>query len=272
MSDYLLSLTNSVIITNSANYSQRSYTDMSGAEASLVIGLISSIITIIETTYQLYEAVEDEKGLPANFKKAASKLPLISRILGDAEKYIESVQDEDKKAAFKLTLESCKLQAICLQDIFTRVMPDEDDSRWNRYMKAARTIGKGGRIEDLVKGILDNLQLMATNFPEVASPRSKENLEKAVQEVSKMDPSLPDGFEEAPAFAHYGSGSQNVNTGNGSQYNNNSTGNQNNGPGHQYIGTNNIGTPFPTNNIKDQSVTMHNHTIGKTNSRCKSSC
>jgi hypothetical protein len=54
---------------------------MSGAGAGLVLGLLSSIITIIETTYQLYEAVEDEKGLPANFKKAASKLPLISKIL-----------------------------------------------------------------------------------------------------------------------------------------------------------------------------------------------
>jgi len=82
-------------------------TDMSGAEVGLVLGLISSIITIIETTYQLYEAVEDEKGLPANFKKAASKVPLISKILDDAEKYIESVQDEDKKAALKSTLENC---------------------------------------------------------------------------------------------------------------------------------------------------------------------
>ena len=80
---------------------------MSGAEVGLVLGLISSIITIIETTYQLYEAVEDEKGLPANFKKAASKVPLISKILDDAEKYIESVQDEDKKAALKSTLENC---------------------------------------------------------------------------------------------------------------------------------------------------------------------
>jgi hypothetical protein len=251
MSDYALSLTNSVIIANCANYSQRSYTDMSGAEASTIIGLISSIITIIETTYQLYEAVEDEKGLPANFKKTASKLPLITKILDDAEKYIESVQDEDRKASFKPTLESCKLQAIHLRDIFTKVMPDEDGSRWDRYVKAVRTIGKGGRIEDLVREILDNLQLMATDFPEVASPRSKEQLEKAVQEVSEMDPSLPDGFEDASTFARYGSGSQNVNTGGGTQNNNNGTGNQNNGSGQQYNGTNNFGTPNRNQGIKD---------------------
>ncbi|KAH8757828.1 hypothetical protein F5882DRAFT_431992 [Hyaloscypha sp. PMI_1271] len=161
---------------------------MSGAKASLIISLIGSIITIIETTYQVYEAIEDEKGLPANFKKAASKLPLISKILSNAEKYP--------------TLKSCKLQATRLRDIFTKVMLDEDDSRWDRYVKAARIIGKGGHIEDLARRILDNLQLMSTNFPEV--------------EVSKIEPSLPDSFEEAPVFAHYGSGAQNVNIGGGS--------------------------------------------------------
>ena len=73
--------------------------------------------------------------------------------------------------------------------------------------------------------------------------RTKEQLAKAVEEVAKMEPSLPDGFEQMPVYAHYGSGAQNNNTGGGSQYNNNSTGNQNNGPGQQYIGTNHIGTP-----------------------------
>jgi hypothetical protein len=110
-------------------------------------------------------------------------------------------------------------------------------------MKAVRTIGKGGRIEDLVKGILDNLQLMAMDFPEVVSPRSKEQLEKAVQEVSKTEPSLPDGFEENPGYVHYGSGAQNNNTGSGIQHNNSGAGNQNSGSGQQYIGTNHIDTP-----------------------------
>ena len=120
-------------------------------------------------------------------------------------------------------------------------MAEEDDSRWDRYVKAARIIGKGGRVEELVKGILDHLQLMAMNFPEVTTPRSKEQLVKAIEDVSNMEPSLPNGFEDAPAFAHYGSGAQNINTGTGTQ-NNNSTVHQNTGPGNQFVGTNHIGT------------------------------
>jgi hypothetical protein len=43
---------------------------MSGVgEASLVLGIIFSIISIIDATKQVYEAIVDEAGLPTNFKK-----------------------------------------------------------------------------------------------------------------------------------------------------------------------------------------------------------
>ena len=208
---------------------------MSGVgEAGLVLGIISSIISIIDATKQVYEAVDDEVGLPKNFKKSATKLPLISKILEDAETYINKV-DEDTKNAFEPTLKDCKVQATKLQELFAKVMPEEDDSRWDRYIKAARTIGKGGRIETLIGGILVNLQFLATRFPEVTTARGKEHLAKAVEEVSSMEPSLPDDFEQMPAYGHYGSGAQNNNTGSGTQHNNS-------GSGQQYIGTNYIGT------------------------------
>ncbi|KAF7919155.1 uncharacterized protein EAE98_009475 [Botrytis deweyae] len=219
---------------------------MSGiGEASLVLGIISSIISIIETTKQVYDAIEDEAGLPKNFKKSATKLPLISQLLEDAERYFNTATDELIKAAFTPTLENCEiqaiqLQAIQLQELFEKVMPKGSDSRWDRYVKAARTIGKKGRVESLIGGILDDLQLLATRFPQVITSRGKEKLENAIEEVAKMEPSLPDGFEQMPAYAHYGSGAQNNNTGGGTQNNNNSAGNQNNGPGQQFIGTNHI--------------------------------
>lgn len=74
---------------------------MSGVgEAGLVLGIISSIISIIDATKQLYEAIEDEAGLPTNFKKSATKLPIIAKLLEDAERYINNSADESIKAAF----------------------------------------------------------------------------------------------------------------------------------------------------------------------------
>jgi hypothetical protein len=213
---------------------------MSGVgEASLVLGIISSIISIIDATKQIYEAVEDEAGLPTNFKKSATKLPLISKLLEDAERYVETSADESIKPAFTPTLEDCKLQAAQLQGLFKTVLPGEGASKWDRYVKAARTIGKGGRVESLIGGILNDLQLLATKFPQVTTARGKEHLTNAIEEVSKMEPSLPDGFEQIPAYSHYGSGAQNNNTGSGTQNVNSNT-----GSGQQYIGqTQNFGTP-----------------------------
>lgn len=216
---------------------------MSGAEAGLVLGTISAIISIIDATKKVYEAVEDEVSLPTNFKKSATKLPLILKLLEHAEEYVNNETDESIKAAFTPTLEDCKVQAIQLQELFEKVMPGEGDSRWDRYMKAARTIGEGGRVESLVGRILDDLQLLATRFPEVTTSRGKDQLATAIEEVTKMEPSLPDGFEQTPAYAHYGSGAQNVHLGGGNQYIN-GPGNQLNGPGNQYNGTNHIGMPM----------------------------
>jgi hypothetical protein len=212
-------------------------------EAGLVLGIISSIISIIDATKQVYDAVEDDAGLPKNFKRSAAKLPLISKLLEDAETYINSSADAATKAAFTSTLEDCKRQATQLQELFVKVIPGGGDSRGERYIKAARTIGKGGRVESLTKGILDGLQLLATDFPGIMQPRRKKELEIAIDDVSKMKPSLPDGFKEKYGFVHYGSGAQNNNNGSGIQHNNSGAGNQNCGSGQQFIGTNHIGMP-----------------------------
>ncbi|TEY23438.1 hypothetical protein BOTCAL_1480g00010 [Botryotinia calthae] len=134
-------------------------------EASLVLGIISSIISIIDATKQIYQAVEDETGFPKNFKTSARKLPLVSQLLGEAEKYIGSMTNESTKANFAPTLTNCKLQASQLKELFEKAIPEEGASRMDRYIKAVRTIGKDSQVESLMKGILDDLQLLATSFP-----------------------------------------------------------------------------------------------------------
>ncbi|KAM0139051.1 hypothetical protein ACHAP3_003319 [Botrytis cinerea] len=166
---------------------------MSGVgEASLVLGIISSIIAIIDATKQIYDAVEDEGGLPENFKKSSAKLPLISNLLRDAERYVDDMTNEVDKAAFLLTLKDCKFQASQLKELFEKVIPEEGASRMDRYVKAARTIGKGGRVESLMSGILDSLHLLTMKFPQITKPGDKKLLTEAITEVLEMEPSLPD--------------------------------------------------------------------------------
>ncbi|KAH6714488.1 hypothetical protein BKA61DRAFT_446978, partial [Leptodontidium sp. MPI-SDFR-AT-0119] len=184
---------------------------MSGIKAAgLALDIISNIISDIDATNQVYEGIKDEAELPTNFKKSATKLHLISTLLEDAKRYLNAA-DAATETAFTPTLENCEAQATQLKKLFEKVILEEGETRWDRYMKAAWTIGKRGRVENLVGGILDDLQALATRFPEVTTPRTKKQLAKAVEEVTEMEPSLPDGFEQMPAYAHYGSGAQNNN-------------------------------------------------------------
>ncbi|KAJ3499726.1 hypothetical protein NLG97_g98 [Lecanicillium saksenae] len=223
---------------------------MSGAE---VLGIISAVISIADATFKLYSAAKDEAGLPPNFKAVATKFPLISKLLEDAERFVEDGADEGLFLTLMPIVIDCNQKATQLQQLFEKVIAAEDDSRFERYVKAARTIGKGGRVETLMKAILEDLQLLTMKIPQAVSRRGQENLTGAIEDASKMEPSLPDGFENAPAFANYGSGAQNVNYGAGNLYNH-----HNNGPGSQYVGTNHIGSSndfiaFGDNNFRFQA-------------------
>ena len=59
---------------------------MSGAEAGLVLGLISATISILQAAYAVYEAASDATGLPKKFRAAADQLPIVLHTLDLAEK------------------------------------------------------------------------------------------------------------------------------------------------------------------------------------------
>lgn len=183
---------------------------MSGAE---LVGIISAVISIVDATIKVYNAAKDDAGLPPNFKTVSTKFPLVSMLLKDAERYINDKADSTITATFTPVLTHCKEKATELQQVFEKVIPTEGDARIERYFKAARAIGKGGRVETLMEGILHDLQLLTAKLPVAISARGQASLTEAIEEVKELDPSLPDGFEDAPSFAHSGTGAQNANTG-----------------------------------------------------------
>ena len=59
---------------------------MSGGEAALVLGVISSVISIIDAIKQVYDAAANVQGLPEAFREVSARL-LIVRILVAAQKH-----------------------------------------------------------------------------------------------------------------------------------------------------------------------------------------
>ncbi|KAI6804177.1 hypothetical protein KC327_g16668 [Hortaea werneckii] len=230
---------------------------MSGAEVITVLGLISSVITIIETSRDVFDAAASADGLHEAFRAVSQNIPLVLNILRDCRRAQEQVEedysltdDEDLKRdieesnkAVKPLIQACQDDAKQLQQIFQKVIPEDGPSWVERYKKAARAVlpGKKRKVEDLMKDILEKLQLLHTSRffksenGRTNGDRSKE-LDTAITQLSELSPSLP---ENESQYNHHGSGGLFVHPGSGTQHNYNQSGGYGN---KQYnAGTLNIG-------------------------------
>ena len=110
-------------------------------------------------------------------------------------------------------------------------------------MKAVRTIEKSDRVKNLIKEILNGLQLLTTKFSKVTTSKKKNQLTKTVEKVIKMNSFLLDDFEQTFAYAHYDNNVQNVIIESDIQHINSDTSHQNLIPlDQQYIDINHIDT------------------------------
>lgn len=214
---------------------------MSAETAGLVIGLISDVISLIEACHTVYETAENAKGISEDFQKVAISIPMVARILENvkaiesrtANAYQSNPNDSNKKALHESTsiiepvIKACKEDADTLHKIFEKAIPGDDDGRIQRYWTAVKTVvsGKSHKVEELMKDILDQLGLLQ-KYHYFKSALQWENIQGAIEELSKVKSSLSE--DQEGGNRHYGSGSLNVNSGSGSQrnYTNSGSGSQ----------------------------------------------
>jgi hypothetical protein len=175
---------------------------MSGAEFIAVAGVISSIIAIVGGIKQVVDAASEVEGLPKAFRQASNKLPLVSDIL-EATKHNFGEDDvSGVERSVALVVDSCKDKWETLKDLFDKVISEEKASRMERYHKTVKTLGKGGKVESLMKGMLEDIQLLATikmmtmtNVEMVINTLTaaqEEKLAKAITDVAAWQISVPD--------------------------------------------------------------------------------
>jgi len=202
---------------------------MSGTEAAFVVGLISGVISIIEATKTAYDAAKDAKGQPEAFRQVAARLPLVTRILYKAKEGTQTL-DETAQEALEPTLESCKAKSEALQKIFQKVVRKDDDKWYDRYKKAVGTLGKQGRVEGLMDGILKDIHVLACEkLMGTATSAEVKEIEEAMKQMKDMPSSLQDETGDALHQQHSGSGDNigatgeavlNLHKGTGDQYHN----------------------------------------------------
>lgn len=188
-----------------------------------VAGVISAIITIIEASIKIYHTASDASGPPQSFRDAASRLPLIQDTLKLAvDGLAEEALDPESRASLATVLEKCTDRAAMLLDIFQAVVASAGTSKTEIYLKALKTIPKAERVETLMNGIMEDLQLLATNHAVKAATRKQ--IEALMDRMDVYDDTCPSPITlnnsgSGGQYIHNGIGHQHIMSGTGTQIN-----------------------------------------------------
>lgn len=91
--------------------------------------------------------MNDKSGLPEAFREVAGRLPIVYDTLEATKTYVEQHSANGNYDSLKAIIKACETKANQLKEIFVKVAPQGEDSHTERYLKAVRGIGKGGRTE-----------------------------------------------------------------------------------------------------------------------------
>lgn len=133
----------------------------------------------------------------------------------------------DAAEALLKTVKSCETKAVKLHRIFQETIPGESDEWFSRYRKVASRLGKGSKVEDLMKAIAEDTRIVADyRLVNNAEPDLGDKLDTIIKQMDVLEPSLPDEDNSGSVFNGYGGTMHNnlsyggpQNTGSGDMYN-----------------------------------------------------
>lgn len=198
-----------------------------GAEVDLVLGLISSILTVLNAIAKVYSDAKDVESVPGEFREIPRQLAIVQATLQIAEKHIRTRLDEESSKTIKEPIQKCKDKALRLETILRKVIPHASARRLEYYRVARDALGKGYRVETLIEEILGDIKSLAENpAVSVATESQVEKLAKAIKEPSAIMPASLSEDARRNSMNNYGSGILNANFEKGTQNNNNASGKQ----------------------------------------------
>ncbi|KAJ5125750.1 TPR repeat protein [Penicillium atrosanguineum] len=144
---------------------------MSGLE---VIGGVSAVISILDTSIRLYNSAQHDFKLSATFKAVGRRLPVLRHTLETCKSHLELRKDtipQDVSEALEKILDNCETNSSNLKSIFERIVPCESNTWEQRYSRLLRRLGKGNKVEELMASINEDVQLIV-NYDAVLSGKT----------------------------------------------------------------------------------------------------
>ncbi|CRK31727.1 hypothetical protein BN1708_005529 [Verticillium longisporum] len=165
-----------------------------------LISLIGSIVGIVDATSTATHKLLKSAKLPDAFKQVEKHLPLVKQTLEDARRTIDNSVTEDQRIVVRGVLHDCNSKARELDRIFKGLEKNCDNSEgeksWETIRGWYREIlqgAKGHKVEALMNDIMGSLTTLGTlNAFKTPTYQDVEDIKRALDELSKVEPSLDD--------------------------------------------------------------------------------
>ncbi|KAL8417027.1 hypothetical protein RB596_007224 [Gaeumannomyces avenae] len=180
---------------------------MSGAE---IIGVIAGVIGILTAARDAYDSIQDIRGLPETFRQIPPKVDLAVATLDQIHRSGCSGSGAELNTVATLA-NQCSKNADRLGLVLRKLNLDKSTPFPERYVSIIQGWGKKGRVEDLLKNIMEDVMLLANHQMVSATSQGQiRKLEQAVEDLDKVDPSVPDHMLERRTDVYVGgTGAQN---------------------------------------------------------------
>ncbi|KAL4946962.1 hypothetical protein BDW69DRAFT_135257 [Aspergillus filifer] len=198
-----------------------------------VVGGISAIISLLDVSIDLFKNTRKDLQLSETFEVVRRQLPVLRSTLDGCYRHLDLRNNpvpDDVAEALEKILDACEIKAKKLKRIFAKIIPDESDPWQKRYAAIIQRLGRGNKVEELMRAITKDVQTIV-NYDAVksADPQQNSDLEKILEELKSLDSSVPEEDLSSMNFTshggpqhnyiHKGHGSYHVNSGSGRQYN-----------------------------------------------------
>ncbi|KAG7404322.1 Ankyrin repeat domain-containing protein 50 [Fusarium oxysporum f. sp. rapae] len=177
------------------------------------LSAIASTIAVVQAVSSTYNAIQHLRGLPNEFNEVSRNLPLAKNTLDLVLDQLQGLAlDESSKKALQPLVSGCEGKAKMLQDIFEKVEKEAKIAKAGSVLDFYRTsllrLGKAHRVETLMRGILKDLDALATNqLFRTATQSQMAQLQEAIDQLSNVESSVPDlGFESGVNSQYIASG------------------------------------------------------------------
>lgn len=176
---------------------------MSGAEAALVLGLVSSTLTILQAAYEIYNTAHDAKGHIKAFEAPAEQIPLVARTLMLIEDGLKSKSDEEVRTIQPI-VKRCKEKASLIKGVFDKTLPSRDTTRMERYKKAFEAKSRSAEIKRSMEAIMQDLALLQ-HYRAFQDTETLEEIKVAVEGFarssnSRLGTSAKQGYDRQASF------------------------------------------------------------------------